>query len=99
MVNFHTKEQKLTSCPYCQKSLADLVYWEHLEEHMGSNATPTTPTPRTPGTPGTPVKSTSSPKDGSPLLKTPVKQEVSSSVKQEDSPVKHEVLDQIPKDE
>jgi len=114
MVNFHTKEQKLTSCPYCQKSLADLVYWEHLEEHMGSNATPTTPTPRTPGTPGTPVKSTSSLKDGSPLLKTPVKQEVSSSVKQEDSssakqedsrvrledsPVKHEGLDQVPKDE
>eukprot|EP00090_Calanus_glacialis_P022726 TRINITY_DN35017_c0_g1_i1.p1 TRINITY_DN35017_c0_g1~~TRINITY_DN35017_c0_g1_i1.p1 ORF type:complete len:1597 (+),score=610.53 TRINITY_DN35017_c0_g1_i1:88-4878(+) len=91
MVNFHTKEQKLTMCPYCQKSLADLVYWEHLEEHMGSNATPTTPTPRTPGTPTSPVKSASSPNDGSPILKTPVKQEVSSRAKQEVSPVKEEV--------
>jgi len=65
MVKLHTQEQKLSVCPYCQKNLADLVYWEHLEEHMGSTATPSTPksaststpkTPGTPSTPGTPVK-------------------------------------------
>ena len=74
-------------CPYCQKSLVDLVYWEHLEEHMGSSntspSTPTarttskTPTPRTPSTPVTPVKAEPSPKTGSPDLKPPVKSEVS----------------------
>ena len=30
----HTHEQKLVSCPYCQKDLAGLVYWVHLEEHL-----------------------------------------------------------------
>jgi len=93
MVNLHTREKKLTMCPYCQKSLEDLVYWEHLEEHMGSNATPTTPTtptPRTPGTPVTPTKSQTSPDNtGSPDLKTPVKLEV-SPMKQEIVPLKEE---------
>jgi len=78
MVSQHTKEQKLTMCPYCQKNLSGLIYWEHLEEHMGSNATPNTPkasattptTPRTPTTPVTPVKSDPSPKDASPTLKS-----------------------------
>jgi len=90
MVNLHTREKKLTMCPYCQKSLEDLVYWEHLEEHMGSNATPTTPTPRTPGTPVTPTKSQTSPDNtGSPDLKSPVKLEV-SPMKQEIVPLKEE---------
>jgi len=99
MVEFHTKEQKLTMCPYCQKSLADLVYWEHLEEHMGSNSNPatpntrtssTTPNPRTPGTPVTPIKSEPSPTGCSPILKTPIKQEV-SPVKQEEIKAKQEI--------
>jgi len=85
MVSLHTKEEKLTMCPYCQKNLSGLIYWEHLEEHMGSNATPNTPkasastptpktpttpnTPTTPVTPVTPAKSDLSPKDASPVLK------------------------------
>merc|ERR1719153_635694 len=45
MTNQHTEENKLAVCPYCQISLDTVVYWEHLEEHMGSTATVrTTPT-------------------------------------------------------
>merc|ERR1711962_1294259 len=36
MTNQHTEENKLSVCPYCQISLDTVVYWEHLEEHMGS---------------------------------------------------------------
>merc|ERR1711915_108213 len=44
LVTHHTKETKLTICPYCSKDLSDLVYWVHLEEHMNQTSTPTTPT-------------------------------------------------------
>jgi len=106
MVSQHTKEQKLTMCPYCQKSLSGLVYWEHLEEHMGSNATPNTPkasattptTPRTPTTPVTPVKSDPSPKDASPALKATQKstednERSGTESKHDDSNCKSEVID------
>eukprot|EP00092_Neocalanus_flemingeri_P067369 GFUD01082219.1.p1 GENE.GFUD01082219.1~~GFUD01082219.1.p1 ORF type:complete len:1634 (-),score=566.26 GFUD01082219.1:275-5176(-) len=100
MVEHHTKELKLTICPYCQKSLADLVYWEHLEEHMGSNAntapttpTPTTPTPTTP-TPTTPTARASSTTPASPGKTVTSPEEVSPILKtpnkQEISMVKQE---------
>ena len=54
MVTQHTREQRMTVCPYCQTSLADLVYWEHLEEHMGSVSTPKSGTRSTPETGATP---------------------------------------------
>jgi len=44
LVTEHTKETKLTTCPYCSKDLSNLVYWVHLEEHMNQTSTPTTPT-------------------------------------------------------
>jgi len=54
VVTQHTREQRMTVCPYCQTSLADLVYWEHLEEHMGSVSTPKSGTRSTPETGATP---------------------------------------------
>ena len=52
MVERHTEESKLTVCPYCQIGLEQLVYWEHLEEHMG--AAPNTKTPPKPEQPPPP---------------------------------------------
>jgi hypothetical protein len=34
----HTGEPHLTACPYCQLSLQDVIYWEHLQEHMANNS-------------------------------------------------------------
>ena len=59
----HTHEDKLVQCPYCQTDLSQLIYWVHLEEHMGS---PATPSPTKPAgaasnivkTPETPKKDT-----------------------------------------
>ena len=39
LTHHHCREAKLTSCPYCQLGLDTVVYWEHLEEHMGANST------------------------------------------------------------
>ena len=45
----HTGETQQTSCPYCSLSLDNVVYWEHLEEHLGTNpATKTPPKPERP---------------------------------------------------
>ena len=52
MVERHTEESKLTVCPYCQIGLEQLVYWEHLEEHMGAG--PNTKTPPKPEQPTPP---------------------------------------------
>ena len=59
MVEMHTEELKLTVCPYCNIDLEQLVYWEHLEEHMG--AAPNTKTPPKPEQPTAPKHEQSRP--------------------------------------
>ena len=34
----HTGEARLTSCPYCALVLDNIIYWEHLQEHMANNS-------------------------------------------------------------
>jgi hypothetical protein len=34
----HTGEPRLTSCPYCALVLDNIIYWEHLQEHMATNS-------------------------------------------------------------
>jgi hypothetical protein len=34
----HTGEERLTSCPYCSLVLDNIIYWEHLQEHMANSA-------------------------------------------------------------
>ena len=65
------QESKLTVCPYCNISLDNLVYWEHLEEHMGA-------TPNTTKTPPKPAQPT--PPKPEPSLKTPEQSESSNKV-------------------
>jgi len=91
----HTHEQKLVSCPYCQKDLTGLVYWVHLEEHMNntSSTSPGTPSKTTPP----PAQNVTPPPEQkvqhletSPQLKSPanVKESPSPVVDVKSSPIK-----------